>query len=122
MMAAIKAKSRSTLAENHTFPAFYACYLLRSVQKPNSTATYIGSTPNPPRRIRQHNGELKQGAFQTRFRRPWAMTMIVHGFPSRLAALQFEWAWQHPKLSRHLKENGEAKFDFKRVSFSSSVQ
>ncbi|KAF7375948.1 Structure-specific endonuclease subunit SLX1 [Mycena sanguinolenta] len=95
--------ARSSLF-SHSFPSFYACYLLKSIQLPTSTATYIGSTPNPPKRIRQHNGELTQGARKTRLRRPWVMQMIVHGFPSKLAALQFEWAWQHAHISRHLRD------------------
>ncbi|KAF7315275.1 Structure-specific endonuclease subunit SLX1 [Mycena indigotica] len=68
------------------------------------TSTYIGSTPNPPKRIRQHNGELTQGAFKTKSKRPWIMQMIVYGFPSKLTALQFEWAWQHSHKSRHLRD------------------
>ncbi|KAJ7078857.1 hypothetical protein B0H15DRAFT_526893 [Mycena belliarum] len=95
--------TRSSLF-SHAVPSFYACYLLKSVQTPTSTATYIGSTPNPPKRIRQHNGELTQGAHKTRLRRPWVMQMIVYGFPSKLAALQFEWAWQHAHMSRHLRD------------------
>ncbi|KAF7321451.1 Structure-specific endonuclease subunit SLX1 [Mycena kentingensis (nom. inval.)] len=90
-------------------PPFYACYLLKSIQTPTSTATYIGSTPHPPRRIRQHNGELTQGAWKTRSKRPWIMSMIVYGFPSKLTALQFEWAWQHVHKTRHLRDaNGKA--------------
>lgn len=73
--------------------------------------TYVGSTPSPPRRIRQHNGEITQGAWKTQSNRPWVMQLIVHGFPSKLAALQFEWAWQHPWKSRHLRdEDGKAMF------------
>jgi predicted GIY-YIG superfamily endonuclease len=101
-MAAARHGSRSSLT-NHAFPSFYACYLLKSLKTPRATATYIGSTPNPPRRLRQHNGEISAGASKTRNGRPWDMVMIVYGFPSKVSALQFEWAWQHPWRTRHLK-------------------
>ncbi|CBQ72079.1 conserved hypothetical protein [Sporisorium reilianum SRZ2] len=85
----------------HTIPPFYACYFLRSLSSPG--ITYIGSTPAPPRRKRQHNGDLTQGAYKTARARPWEMECIVYGFSSKIAALQFEWAWAKPHLSRHLK-------------------
>lgn len=85
----------------HTIPCFYACYFLRSLSSPGTT--YIGSTPAPPRRKRQHNGDLTQGAYKTARARPWEMECIVYGFSSKIAALQFEWAWAKPHLSRHLK-------------------
>ena len=31
------------------------------------------------------------------------MVLFVHGFPSKFSALQFEWAWQNPEKSTHLK-------------------
>ena len=107
-----KPKSSKSSLVSHTFPPFYACYLLKSIRTPRSISIYIGSTPHPPRRIRQHNGEITQGAWQTSQNRPWVMSMIVHGFPSKLAALQFEWAWQHPGMSRHLKRGEVPKGNF----------
>ncbi|CAN6203443.1 unnamed protein product [Urochloa humidicola] len=78
---------------------FFCCYLLRSLCPRSKSRTYIGFTVNPRRRIRQHNGEIASGASRTRRGRPWEMVLCIYGFPSNVAALQFEWAWQHPTES-----------------------
>lgn len=32
------------------------------------------------------------------------MALVVYGFPTRVQALQFEWAWQHPEKSKAVRE------------------
>ncbi|CAK0782989.1 hypothetical protein CVIRNUC_006184 [Coccomyxa viridis] len=84
---------------------FYACYLLRSQSTKSRGKTYIGFTVNPTRRIRQHNGELGAGAWKTKGGRPWSMVLVVYGFPTKIQALQFEWAWQHPDKSKIVRDD-----------------
>jgi len=83
-------------------PAFYCCYLLRSTVRRSSL--YIGSSPHPARRLAQHNGKVKGGAVRTSRHslQPWEMVCVVAGFPSNIAALQFEWAWHNAHLTKHI--------------------
>mmetsp|Transcript_20169 Transcript_20169/g.24451 ORF Transcript_20169/g.24451 Transcript_20169/m.24451 type:complete len:172 (+) Transcript_20169:116-631(+) len=79
----------------------YCCYLLTPLDKKNcGKVTYVGFTNNPMRRIRQHNGEIKNGAKRTTRHRPWEFVLVVVGFPTKFSALSFEWAWQHSQASR----------------------
>ncbi|CAM6108083.1 unnamed protein product [Calypogeia fissa] len=82
----------------------HACYLLRSLNPRFKSSFYIGCTTDPKRRLRQHNGEMAQGAHFTKKKRPWEMVLCVYGFTSHVNALQFEWAWQHPLVSLPVRE------------------
>jgi len=83
---------------------FRACYLVGSQNPSMRGRSYVGFTVNPPRRILQHNGVLVAGAHRTRRLRPCEMLLVIHGFPSKTQALQFEWAWQNPRTSLAVRE------------------
>ncbi|KAG5438789.1 hypothetical protein PCANB_002509 [Pneumocystis canis] len=86
----------------HNWPLFYGCYLLKSE---SIQSTYIGSTNNPLKRLKQHNGEIASGTHKTIRGRPWNMVCLVYGFPSVVSGLQFEWAWQNPHMTLKMQEN-----------------
>ena len=67
------------------------CYLL--VSQDANQRTYIGATVDPDRRLQQHNG-VKSGGARATAGREWRRMVLVGGFPSQTAALQFEWAWK----------------------------
>ncbi|RNF11759.1 putative structure-specific endonuclease [Trypanosoma rangeli] len=83
---------------------FHCVYLLTSLDPQCVGEYYVGYTVNPIRRLRQHNGELVSGAWRTKRRgRPWELVCCVSGFGEDRIALKFEWCWQHPTKSTHLK-------------------
>lgn len=86
----------------------YNCYILRSLNPLYLNKTYIGSTNNLQRRIRQHNGELVGGAKATYSARPHEHYCIISGFPNHVSALRCEWLLKHPdnKRKRSAKYNG----------------
>lgn len=52
--------------------------------------TYVGATTNPYRRLRQHNGEIKGGAKNTRGFRPWSLIRIIGPIDTQSQALKEE--------------------------------
>lgn len=62
----------------------------------NNNFTYAGVSPNPVRRLRQHNGEICGGAkYTTSKGSGWKHICLIHGFRNKIEAMQFEWAVKH---------------------------
>ena len=78
------------------------------IQLKDGEKTYCGATNNFSRRIRQHNGELAGGAkYTTLSGTDWEPVFLVHGFPNKIAALQFEWALK----KQSMKEKGQTRIN-----------
>ncbi|GET89232.1 hypothetical protein, conserved [Leishmania tarentolae] len=98
---------------------FHCVYLLTSLDPHCEGDFYIGYTVNPLRRLRQHNGELVNGARRTSRRgRPWTIVCCVSGFPDDRAALKFEWCWQHPTVSARLKHTIDILTGLRRLPYA----
>lgn len=74
----------------------YMSYVYLLLSSDNST--YVGATIDLERRLRQHNKEIKGGAYATSAKvmkgETWIRVCHVKGFPDWSAALQFEWRWK----------------------------
>ena len=84
------------------------CYILRSLNDSHPNRTYVGSTNDIHRRLRQHNRELVGGAKATAVGTPYEHYCIITGFPNHRSALRCEWLLKHPdnKVKRSPKYNG----------------
>ena len=78
------------------------CY---TIATPDCGRTYVGKTNNLQRRKRQHCGEIKGGARQTRGRK-WYYAFYVDGFKSERACLQFEWRCHYECRKNRKKRSG----------------
>ena len=105
-------KEREGTGEAKSGPDWY-CYILRNKDQRYAYLTYNGSTNNPKRRLRQHNGEISGGAVYTK-RAPanWEIYFLMTGFPDHKNTLSCEWRMKHtegkPRCQRPSQHRGPA--------------
>lgn len=69
----------------------WSCYIIE-----NKGYTYVGVSNNVKKRLRAHNGEIKGGAkYTTSKGSGWKHICVIHGFPTKIESMQFEWALKH---------------------------
>ena len=72
----------------------------------NQNCSYAGITNNPIKRIKRHNQEISGGAKYTKMiGAGWQYVCQIHGFQSKIHALQFEWAVKHISKNKTGIEN-----------------
>ncbi len=100
---------------------FYKVYVLYHI---NSNKTYVGSTNNLNKRIRQHNSEIKGGAkYTTRNGNEWKYLYFITGFPDHQNALQAEWKLKNLQRKQTKKDvEGRLKslIEFSKLDFWTS--
>lgn len=74
------------------------CYFIKS----ECGKTYVGSTNDIVRRLRQHNGEIVGGAKRTHANRPWSYFAVLTGFPDHINVLSCEWCMKN-KTPRNIR-------------------
>lgn len=82
-------------------PGRYFCYMLGQswaiANDASSAFTYNGYTVNLKRRLRQHNGEIKGGAFATKSKRPLEfISVMTCDTWTNVRAMQVEWLSRYP--------------------------
>ncbi|KAK1422855.1 hypothetical protein QVD17_18144 [Tagetes erecta] len=83
----------------------WSVYLILSTNPP--IKTYVGVTNNFPRRLKQHNGELKGGAKASQAGRPWVCACIIRGFEGKSEACKFESKWKSVSSKMTRKRNSK---------------
>ena len=69
----------------------WSCYIIK-----NDGYTYVGVSNDVKKRLRAHNCEIKGGAkYTTSKGSGWKHICIIHGFPTKIESMQFEWALKH---------------------------
>jgi len=69
----------------------WSCYIIE-----NRGYTYVGVSNNVKKRLRAHNCEIKGGAkYTTSKGNGWKHICVIHGFPTKIESMQFEWALKH---------------------------